>query len=171
MASSTAEALRAEVLTLLLACLMSVATAFEPSDMWTVCLSYGSVPPPWSCVLGLLFFTRWMPLLSTLSMAPWQLWAQMAASASGTRMPAPSWRPQNSWISQSQPAASTTMEISAPTPPVMTGQRCDRFSDVLCYQFYFKFQASALVAAVMIFCWTNSHCGCSLGKVLLLSRM
>ena len=33
MASSTAEALRAEVLTLLLACLMSVATAFEPNDM------------------------------------------------------------------------------------------------------------------------------------------
>lgn len=64
-----------------------------------------------------------MPSPSILSTAHWLLWAQTDASASGTKTPAPSWRPQSSSTSPLPLAASTTMATSSHTPPATTGQR------------------------------------------------
>lgn len=77
--------------------------------------------PTVSCQL--CFPIRWTPSPSIPSTARWPPLARTAASASGTRTPAPSWRPRSSWTSQSLPAASTTTATSLLTPPVTTGQR------------------------------------------------
>lgn len=66
---------------------------------------------------------RWMPSPSTLSTVHWRLLGLTVALASGIKTPAPSWRPQSSWTSQSQLARSTTTATSLPTPLAMTGQR------------------------------------------------
>lgn len=73
-------------------------------------------PPP-------IYPFRWTPLPSIPSTARWPLWARTDASASGTKTPAPSWRPRSSWTSQSRPVASTTTATSSRTLPVTTGQR------------------------------------------------
>lgn len=66
---------------------------------------------------------RSTPSPSILSMALWLLWAQMDASASGTKTPAPSWRPRSSLTSPLRPAASTRMATSLHILLVTTGQR------------------------------------------------
>lgn len=93
--------------------------------------------------------TRWMPSPSILSMALWLPWAQTDASASGTKMPAQSWRPQSSSTSPSQLAASTKMATSLRMLLVTTGPRYAIINHYSCW-------VSTLVSKVCLFTLTST---------------
>ena len=91
---------------------------------------------------------RWTPSPSILSMAHWPLWAQMDASASGTKTPALSWRPRSSSTSQLQLAASTIMATYLHMLLVTTGRRYEVESHRRClpclFMKSFHFEPSVL---------------------------
>ena len=92
---------------------------------WHICNIFSQLYSSASCfyLLPIFFVIRWMPSPSIQSMAHWLRWAQMGASASGTKMLVPNWRHQSSLTNLLQLAASTTMGTSLHMHPVMIGQR------------------------------------------------